>query len=112
MRAHPLSTTDIDALLHSCGEGLSSCLIEIAEIRSPVTHSALVIFEDSLQDDRKVEEIIEHIRQLHDGFGDAVPVRTAQFLDELMYRLDPLPSEHSAAMFRSGFFQNRRVVPA
>ena len=86
-------------------------MVEIAEIRSPVTHSARVIFEDSLQDDRVVAEVIEHIQQLHDDLGDAVKRDVKDCLLEMMRSLGTLPGEHTANTFLSGFFK-RRGIPS
>jgi hypothetical protein len=108
----PARVHDSDALLLRFGAELSSALAEVRAIPSPLTRSALVVFEDSLQDDQDVAEVLMHLGRLREGLGDAVPFELSAFLEAMMHRLGTLRGEHSAAMLRSGFFQRRGTVPA
>jgi len=108
----PIITKDSDALLLRSGAELSAALVEVGSIPSPLTRSALVVFEDSLQDDLKVAEVLTHIQQFREAVEGAVPMRVLHVLDKMILRLDAMPGDQPAAMFRSGFFQRRSIVPA
>ncbi len=108
---HPSTIGDIDVLLLRFGEGLYGSLLDLVKIQSPVTRSALVVFEDSLQDDLTLAEVIEHMRQLRETLGDMIPLKVSDALAEMMSQLVSMPGGQDAAMFRSGFFEHLRVVP-
>jgi hypothetical protein len=107
-----LATSDVDTLLARSGEELRRLLTEVMAVRSARTRSALVVFEDSLQDDQDMGQVVAHIHQLREELGDEVPLPTRQALTAMAHRLNGWAEPQRAAGFRSAFFLHRGIAPA
>ncbi|HEY0976785.1 MAG TPA: hypothetical protein VGE21_04895 [Flavobacteriales bacterium] len=93
-------------VIKQLGEQVAAVVLRACEVPCPHTRSAIIVFEDVLQDEQDLRSLVAHLHRLHDSMDARLVGQRAQ-LEQFTADLRALAPELDAAPFRSAYSQRR-----